>query len=643
MTSEQISLHKKEHSLSLPEKVLLFVRSIFPLISINDYFFGYEADLYKNSVLNLFLYFAIVSLIYKSYTISAKYLFVKTFISSIFISIVLVFGNSVYKKNDLSLVFGSFNNISSSIFMLIGFCIFLYYAIKLALVYLCKTNISLPTHNEWRFFGANKLSWFLNWFVIFICWLPSFLSYYPGIYSYDIHGQTLQALGLNEFDRFQTTAHTLFFKICIDIGKIFGGPNERLATYSIIQMLILSFVFSFAIWYMAKKKIHFVFRIITLVWFALNPMNAIFSFTPTKDIMFAAFFILTTLMLIELVKNSDVFFRSLWRQAMLVLLSVLCCLFRINAYLAFVPVFVFLIIIYSKHFIKTAIIFLAFSLSFLIIYGPIYSALGVKGGDMREAMSVPAQQIANVVVNHEDSLTKADKDSIADIIDYTIINSNYNPRFADPIKNTINGEKFSSNPSKYINLYFSLMTRHPDDYINAFLSLNLPYWYPDAVFPDEFSYRMYIETYILDVDEFKITRTSIIPAILPFYEKFASGTLMQKIPVLALMFSISFPIWFLLAGVLIFCAKKKKKFILILLPGILLWATFMLGPVSNLRYIYAIIVTYPIYISLILCENSNILLESNFVKNSKKKTETKNGDKKQRQKAKTKEKNYEIG
>lgn len=592
------AVQKKE--ITLLEKVILFFLSFIPLLSINTYIFDNEAVLYKNSILNIFLYIMIALLIFKSYKISDNLLSKKSSGAALLLSIVLVCGNSVYKTNTLRLVFGSFNAFINSLAIFIGFFILIYFAIKLGLYYISRLKIQSPLVNEWKLFGASWQSLLFIWGLIFLCWLPCYLAYFPGTYSYDIVGQTFQALGFNPFDRFQTTAHTFFFKICIDIGRLFGGAKAGLITYSILQMLILSFSFSFAILYMAKIKIHYGLRLLAFIYFAFNPLNAIFSFVTTKDVLFTAFFVIATIMLIDVVKNTDRFFNSLFRRIALCAVMVLCCLFRHNAFLAFVLFFISFMLIYREH-LKIALqTFIIFVLSFSLIMGPIYTLLGVEGGNVKEVLSVPMQQIANVAKNHAGSLKTNEREAIAEIINYEEAIKVYNPRYADPVKDDFNTPKFCENPFKYIKLWLSLFIQYPGEYIDSLLSLNLGYWYPDSVHPDEYSNRIYIETYVRDVNEFKVQRESFFPKLLEQYEKFASGTAMQELPIISLFFSIGFPVWFILSCILILSVKKKGKLKLIFMPALFMWLTFILGPVSNLRYIYYAIACYPIYMAIVL-------------------------------------------
>ncbi len=142
------------------------------------------------------------------------------------------------------------------------------------------------------------------------------------------------------------------------------------------------------------------------------------------------------------------------------------------------------------------------------------------------------------------------------------------------------------------------MKKHPGEYIDAFMNLHLPYWYPDADPVDPYSERIYIETQIFENEQYMIQRNSLWPGALHFYESIADYSLLRKIPIINKCFSISAPIWGLLGCVFVAIYNRKKEAIIILCLYVFLVCTFFLGPVSNLRYIYPVILGYPLFISL---------------------------------------------
>ena len=74
------------------------------------------------------------------------------------------------------------------------------------------------------------------------------------------------------------------------------------------------------------------------------------------------------------------------------------------------------------------------------------------------------------------------------------------------------------------------------------------------------------------------------------------GTVLERIPVLSSLFSINTPVWILLFTTLYLFTRKDLKKNCIPMMFLLLWLTYMAGPVSCLRYIFPVMIMYPFFI-----------------------------------------------
>ena len=141
--------------------------------------------------------------------------------------------------------------------------------------------------NEKKSFESKILKYDFKWFglgmaFILILWLPYFLRYFPGLTTTDSNIQIYESLGINNFTDHHPIVHTLLISIFIKLGKAVNNLEFGVALYTIFQMIVMSAIFSYTVCYMAKKKIPLVVRILSLLFFALYPIHALFS-----QIMFA--------------------------------------------------------------------------------------------------------------------------------------------------------------------------------------------------------------------------------------------------------------------------------------------------------------------------------------------------------------------
>ena len=138
------------------------------------------------------------------------------------------------------------------------------------------------------FLENDKKSFWINIILIFIAWFPYFLRYFPGLLTADSCAQMAQAIGLAELSNHHPIFHTGLITLFVNIGRgIFGNINMGVATYIIFQMIMMAVMFAIVMQYLSKKKVPITIRIIILLYYMFYPVNALFSVTMWKDILFA--------------------------------------------------------------------------------------------------------------------------------------------------------------------------------------------------------------------------------------------------------------------------------------------------------------------------------------------------------------------
>ncbi len=76
--------------------------------------------------------------------------------------------------------------------------------------------------------------------LIFLCWLPYLISYYPGLIYGDSLSSVGQALGKRGFSNHHPIAYTMFIKLCLAAGYRLRSMNFGCAIYTAAQMLYIS-------------------------------------------------------------------------------------------------------------------------------------------------------------------------------------------------------------------------------------------------------------------------------------------------------------------------------------------------------------------------------------------------------------------
>ena len=137
-------------------------------------------------------------------------------------------------------------------------------------------------------------------------------------------------------------------------------------------------------------------------------------------------------------------------------------------------------------------------------------------------------------------------------------------------------------------------------YLDAFLVLNAPLWYMEDDTVDPYiSLGLFSKEYTFDYPD-------RLPAVREFYtavaeyHKAEDGVI--RWPLIRQFFSVALPVWVLLTAFVLLAALGKWSHMLPLLPLLLLWMTYLLGPVSNFRYMFPLIISYPVILMMMMLE-----------------------------------------
>lgn len=268
-------------------KRLLF--AIAFVIALNRYFF--ENYLLGNeSIINFFM----LIMAYLLLGFCEKHLNRDCILFSVVLSIVLITGRLLYYSGKLDGLLFPVKEFILNVISIAGFTAVFAAVLSVVIQYLLKAEAKC-NRAAGRFF---QYSW-LYCAVIFLSWLPCYLAYYPGVIAYDMGEQLEQALGIVPITRHHPPLHTLFVQFCLFVQK--ETSCNALLVYSIIQMLLLAAAFSYLIYFLVKRNVDQRILIVTLLFFCINPVIAVFSFIPVKDAMAAAFFVLFMVELLNLV------------------------------------------------------------------------------------------------------------------------------------------------------------------------------------------------------------------------------------------------------------------------------------------------------------------------------------------------------
>ena len=202
------------------------------------------------------------------------------------LGIVMASGSVIGSKIDLDeRVFASFGAVD------IIYIIFLipFFASILLLLFFSLGAVTLTgtAQNNAPFLKSNIIEKCLCYMaVMLICWLPYFLTYFPGGIGNDDFESISMCLGMIPW----TNHHPVFFTALINVFiKLFRGGSLTAALWIMTgcQMMLLSFVLSLILVWLQKRNVLKGFIYTALAFFCIHPIVAMYAIYLTKDVPFA--------------------------------------------------------------------------------------------------------------------------------------------------------------------------------------------------------------------------------------------------------------------------------------------------------------------------------------------------------------------
>lgn len=437
--------------------------------------------------------------------------------------------------------------------------------------------------------NITKWYFFIVWLLIFAAYLPIFLWWWPGNFVYDYPFQMTEVLE-NQYLTHHPLLHTLLMGAFYRFGLALGDVSTGMQFFTLLQMLILSASFAYCAYYLYKRGVPRAYRVGAVLFFALFPMHAMFSITATKDVMFAAFFLWFIIFVVRLLFDKEKF--RWYTYAGFFLSGVLCCLMRNNALYAIAAGAV-LILLLAKRKRKMKLYGAGLLAGLCLLTGlanaALIAATNARTDDRyRETFCMPLQCLARVAFYRYNDISETDYNEICAYMPKEDIQA-YNPYLADMVKSNANEELMKENFLNFIKLYVKMGVKFPDEYIEAWVTNTMGYWYPlDRGQYASGAIELYHKLIWLGPEVVKREYCSWPGLIyLPVYRDL-------NVPVIGYLHRPEFWIWFLTYFLFWSVYRRRKDAGLTGVIPLMYLGTCYLGPVAILRYVYCLVVITPL-------------------------------------------------
>ena len=431
------------------------------------------------------------------------------------------------------------------------------------------------------------------WLAIFICWLPYFISFFPGRLSPDSINELKIVLGYAPVSNHHPLIHQWTIAPFVLLGQAFGSLEWGVGLYSLFQMAVMSAIFAGVVHWLMDRGAPRWLLLTIFACYALVSVHAIYSITMWKDILFGGFTALAVMMLTRLVNSMDpsgkeAFGRGDWFA--LTILLFLFSIYRNNGYYAFLLCFpVFLLC--NRRLWKPL---LAMGAAVLVLVNGyqlfIFDVLGAEKSAAGEALALPLQQVAKTVRDHNRELTAEETETLEEIFpSVEEVRWAYDPAASDPVKAILRNDVLMSNPMRYLKIWAQLGMKHPLVYLDVLLYHTHGYWYPNVPYWT-IERGIYENPFGLEADE-------------PFGSKLLGQMYdaMEDSPVFSALCRPAPYVWVVMIAFAALVCKRRARLASpwMLLVGI--WLTSMASPVfAEFRYMYGVVACIPLCVGIAL-------------------------------------------
>ena len=439
--------------------------------------------------------------------------------------------------------------------------------------------------------------------LLLLCWVPYYCNTFPGVVSNDSITQLLEIHGVKALSAGNPLAQTLLLWFFCLAGRLFGSADTAVALYCIVQALLMALLLAQAVRDILHSGAPRWVGWLSLGFFALCPVFPLFAFCVGKDTNFSMAVLFFSLMIWRILQQPRCAKPSRSLIIGLCLSAVLLLLLRnpgvYLALLALVLLLLYTLFPPPKAPIAKGGLWIA-PLCALVAVGLAWAGLqfavvsGAEAMPETEEYSVPLQQVARIVASAPESLTVAEKDAIAAVLDFDKIKGEYNGELSDPIKNLWNPQATPAQKAAFFRTWRTLLFKHPGTCFSAFFHNTYGYLSPgyvSAIKPTLLIGKQGHTTALDPYFAFSVNPRS--PAL-----KAAMDTLMQQ-PFFRILLAPGLYGWLTLFAFVVLLCSRQKALLLPAVPALFALAGCLLSAVNGyFRYALPLYVCAPLLLAL---------------------------------------------
>jgi len=435
--------------------------------------------------------------------------------------------------------------------------------------------------------------------VLFVCWSPYLVLFYPGIIVSDMAWMFEQLVGIKPMTTWHSVFITWVFGGLVLLGRALGSDAIGCVLYVLLQMAAISYAIARVMQLLKKLFISWKWQLGVLVFFAFFPIWPMYGVTIWKDTIHTAILLVFLLETIEWSRGMSRFGPKRWIAYGL--LSLLGCLWRNNGLYVILPSLLVFLVLLAKGrqrgwLAGIAVCVMACVTLFNNVLVP---SLGIVDDTASGIYSVCFQQTARAVRDHKNELTEEEIAEIDRILDVNEIGNIYQPWISDPVKYTFRqmgqgADVEKEALSRYRSTWLSMLQKYPVTYIQAFMAGSRGYYaftpkYTGVTYSQQAGMRFVPASFSIE-GEGQLNAPQ--PKELDGLRKIAYNLLerLRTLPMVQMLFVCPVYTWTLVGAAIVLFTRRRWRELALFMPALLSFAVCLISPVDDyFRYFLPVV------------------------------------------------------
>ena len=481
----------------------------------------------------------------------------------------------------------------TDIMYLCGIFLFLVLLISMLIAWLKSQKVTQMSFHKPKKMNKDGKEVLIFTIVMVLCWMPYFLTFFPGIFGSDPLESIRQVLGMEGWTNHHPILYTAYIKLFVMLLQGVFGLNGALGVMIFAQMCILAGSLSYCLVWLGKKDVPFGILVFGFLFFAVNPVIGVFSVYATKDVLFSAVVLLFVLAVYDFTEKPELLIseKKYWMKMFLITFFVL--FLRNNGIFLIVGTLMVLAFVYRTYWKKFGVWILFVILCMTLQKQVIFQLLHVEEGSFAESLSIPLQQIGQAMVDGP-VMSETEEVYLNELLPIDRWAGVYQQGYTDTIKfdEQFNDTYLNEHKGKFIKVWAGMLPKNFGSYVKGYLLQTIGYW--DIHQTESLNAYGVVEN-SLGVEQIDIIQRSTGKSLQGMIE--ALILVCRKLPVLCYLTNMAM-IMFILTFVLIRSGVEHDKCGLSLIPLSLVWITIMIAAPAavKFRYLFAVYLCWPLII-----------------------------------------------